>query len=157
VRVLDVACGTAFLTRHLRGEVTALDQSETMVEIARSRLSRASVVRGEATPLPFSDGQFDRVFTSHFYDHLRPEERGQFLREARRVAPELVVVDSALQEGVEPEQLQERILSDGSSHRVYKRYFDGSSLAAELGGGRVLHEGRWFVVVASDGPPTRDL
>ena len=26
-RVLDVACGTGFLTRHLRGEVTGLDQS----------------------------------------------------------------------------------------------------------------------------------
>ena len=26
-RVLDVACGTAFLTRHLRGDVTALDQA----------------------------------------------------------------------------------------------------------------------------------
>lgn len=29
-RVLDVACGTGFLTRHLRGEVTALDQSPRM-------------------------------------------------------------------------------------------------------------------------------
>jgi ubiquinone/menaquinone biosynthesis C-methylase UbiE len=25
-RTLDVACGTGFLTRHLRGEITALDQ-----------------------------------------------------------------------------------------------------------------------------------
>jgi ubiquinone/menaquinone biosynthesis C-methylase UbiE len=33
-RTLDVACGTAFLTRHLRGEITALDQSPAMLEIA---------------------------------------------------------------------------------------------------------------------------
>ena len=30
-RTLDVACGTGFLTRHLRGELTALDQSEAML------------------------------------------------------------------------------------------------------------------------------
>jgi hypothetical protein len=30
---------------------------------------------------------------------------------------------------------------------VFKRVFTGDLLAAELGGGDVLHEGRWFVVV----------
>jgi hypothetical protein len=33
-----VACGTAFLTRHLRGEVVGLDQSPAMVEVASARL-----------------------------------------------------------------------------------------------------------------------
>ena len=37
-RTLDVACGTGFLTRHLRGFVVAIDQSPAMVAIARSRL-----------------------------------------------------------------------------------------------------------------------
>ena len=87
--------------------------------------------------------------SGHFYGHLRPLERRAFLREARRVAPELVVVDSALREGVEPEETQERSLSDGSRWRVYKRYFDPAALAEELGGGRVLWAGRWFVAVAS--------
>jgi hypothetical protein len=44
---------------------------------------------------------------------------------------------------------QERELNDGSRHRVYKRFFTGAELLAELGGGEVLHEGRWFVVAAS--------
>jgi SAM-dependent methyltransferase len=35
-RTLDVACGTGFLTRHLRGEVVGLDQSARMLaEAAR--------------------------------------------------------------------------------------------------------------------------
>jgi ubiquinone/menaquinone biosynthesis C-methylase UbiE len=148
-RVLDVACGTGFLTRHLRGEVTALDQSETMVEIARSRLPEATVLRGEAVPLPFGDGGFDRVFTGHFYGHLLPDEREAFLREARRVAPELVVVDSALREDREPEEWQERVLGDGTRYRVYKRYFDPERLGAELGGAEILHAGRWFLVAAT--------
>jgi ubiquinone/menaquinone biosynthesis C-methylase UbiE len=32
-RTLDVACGTGFLTRHLRGDLTAIDQSDEMVAI----------------------------------------------------------------------------------------------------------------------------
>lgn len=149
VRTLDVACGTAFLTRHLRGEVTALDQSPAMVEIARERLPDATVMVGDALELPFEDGAFDRVLTGHLYGHLLEPDRERFLAEARRVALELVVVDSALHNGVEPEEWQERVLNDGSRHRVYKRYFEGGALAEELGGDNVLHAGVWFVVVRS--------
>jgi ubiquinone/menaquinone biosynthesis C-methylase UbiE len=148
-RVLDVACGTGFLTRHLRGDVVGLDQSRSMVSIAAGRLPGGRVVHGDAVPLPFADGAFDRLFTSHFYGHLTAPEREPFLREARRVADEIVVVDAALTGGVEPEAWQERKLTDGSRHRVYKRYFTPDGLAAELGGGRVLHAGRWFVIVVS--------
>jgi demethylmenaquinone methyltransferase/2-methoxy-6-polyprenyl-1,4-benzoquinol methylase len=148
-RVLDVACGTGFLTRHLRGEVVGVDQSPAMVAVASARVPEARVVEGDAVPLPFADGEFDRVFTGHFYGHLIEGERERFVAEARRVAAELVVVDSALRDGVDPEQWQERVLNDGTRHRVYKRYFRGTELAAELGGGDVLHEGRWFVIVSS--------
>ena len=146
-RTLDVACGTGYLTRHLRGQVTALDQSEAMLEIARGRMPAARVVRGDGLALPFADGEFDRVFTGHFYGHLLEEDRERFLAEARRVAGELVVADAALREDVEPEEWQERKLNDGSRHEVYKRFFTGDGLVAELGGGEVLHAGRWFVVV----------
>jgi ubiquinone/menaquinone biosynthesis C-methylase UbiE len=147
-RVLDVACGTGYLTRHLAGEVTAIDQSPAMVAIASERLPQARIVQGEAVPLPFADGEFDRVFTGHFYGHLLEHERGPFLAEARRVAPELVVVDSAAREDAE-DGWKVRELEDGSQHRVYKRFFTAEGLAEELGGGRVLHEGRWFVAVAA--------
>jgi hypothetical protein len=40
-------------------------------------------------------------------------------------------------------------LNDGSSHHVFKRYFTASQLSDELGDGRVLFEGRWFVMVES--------
>jgi demethylmenaquinone methyltransferase/2-methoxy-6-polyprenyl-1,4-benzoquinol methylase len=148
-RTLDVACGTGFLTRALAGEVTALDQSPRMVEVAAARLPEATVVQGEAIPLPFAGGAFDRVFTSHFYGHLQPDEREAFLREARRVAPELVVVDTARRPGVPPEAWEERVLEDGSRTRVYKRWMEPQELVDELGGGDVLHAGRWFVAVRS--------
>ena len=143
-RTLDVACGTGYLTRDLRGEVVGLDASEAMVEIARSRLPSARFVVGDALSLPFADGAFERVFTAHFYDHLQPGERERFLAEARRVASRgVVVVDTALQPGHAPEEWQERVLNDGSRHRVYKRFFSGDGPAEELGGGEVLHAGPW--------------
>jgi ubiquinone/menaquinone biosynthesis C-methylase UbiE len=146
-RTLDVACGTGFLTRHLPGELVGLDQSEAMLEIARTRVPAAAFVRGDGIELPFPDGAFERVFTGHFYGHLDEAERRRFLAEARRVADEVVVVDSALREEHEPVEMQERVLEDGSRWEVYKRYFTAAGLADELGGGRIVHAGRWFVAV----------
>lgn len=148
-RTLDVACGTGFLTRFLRGEVVGLDQSERMLEIAAWRVPGGRFLVGDALSLPFEDGSFGRLLTGHFYGHLDPQERDRFLIEARRVADQIVVVDSALRKGVEPEEIQERALSDGSRHEVYKRYFTGEGLARELGGGRVLFSGTYFVVAAA--------
>jgi ubiquinone/menaquinone biosynthesis C-methylase UbiE len=148
-RTLDVACGTGFLTRHLPGEVAGLDQSEAMLEEARRQAPNATYVQGDALSVPFEDGAFERVFTAHFYGHLEHEDRERFLDEARRLAPELVVVDSALREDVEANERQERILNDGSRWQVYKRYFEPDALARELGGGETVFAGRWFVAVRS--------
>jgi ubiquinone/menaquinone biosynthesis C-methylase UbiE len=148
-RTLDVACGTGFLTRHLPGEVVGLDQSESMLDEARRQAPNAEFIQGDALDLPFEDGSFGRVFTGHFYGHLEDADRERFLTEARRLAPELVIVDSALREDVEPVERQERILNDGSRWEVYKRYFEPDALAEELGGGETLHAGRWFVAVRS--------
>lgn len=144
---LDVACGTAYLTRYLPGRVTGLDQSAAMLEIAAKRIPSARFVQADALPLPFADGSFGRVFTSHFYGHLEEDDRNDFLSEARRVAPELVIVDSALRDGVEAFEWQQRTLNDGSQWQVYKRYFEPAELAAELDGGEILFAGRWFVAV----------
>ena len=146
-RTLDVACGTGFLTRHLPGEIVGLDQSAAMLEVAAEQAPDAELVEGDGVGLPFDDGSFDRVFTSHFYGHLEADERQRFLAEARRVARELVVVDASTAHSPVAEEYQERILNDGSRWEVYKRYFTGEGLAEELGGGRVLHDGRYFVAV----------
>lgn len=143
-RTLDVACGTGFVTRRLPGEVIGLDQSPRMLELAGRYVE---VVQGDGVELPFADDSFERVFTSHFYGHLEEAERVRFLAEARRVAPELVVADAALHDGVERSEWQERRLADGSRWQVYKRFFTGAGLLAELGGGEVLFEGRWFLAV----------
>ncbi len=148
-RTLDVACGTGFVTRLLRGEVIGLDQSDAMLDAARAQAPAATYVQADALDLPFEDASFERVFTSHFYGHLEGDARARFLGEARRVAPELVVFDAALHGGEPRAEWQERVLRDGSRWTVYKRFFTAAGLLAELGGGEVIHEGRWFCLVRS--------
>jgi ubiquinone/menaquinone biosynthesis C-methylase UbiE len=146
MQTLDLACGTGFLTRHLRGDVLGLDASERMLEVARVQAPSAQFKQGDALSTPFEDGAFDRVFTSYFYCHLEEEERERFLAEAGRLAPELVVVASIRGGGDDSERWEERRLKDGSRWSVYKRVFEGPDLAAELGG-EILFKGSWFVVV----------
>lgn len=147
---LDVACGTGFLTENLRGRVTGLDQSASMLAVARSRMPRASFVHGDGLTLPFRSRQFECLLTGHFYGHLEQPTRRLFLAEARRVAKSLLVVDAAQREDMEPDVYQERVLNDGSRHVVYKRYFTPERLIAEIGTGRTLHAGRWFVAILAD-------
>jgi ubiquinone/menaquinone biosynthesis C-methylase UbiE len=146
-RTLDVACGTGFLTKHLPGQITGLDASASMLELAAARVPGAAFVESDALRLPFADETFERVFTSHFYGHLEEPERLRFLAEARRVASELVVVDASLEHSPVEVEWQPRVLNDGSRWEVYKRYFTPESLAVELGGAETLFAGRWFVGV----------
>jgi ubiquinone/menaquinone biosynthesis C-methylase UbiE len=148
-RTLDIACGTGFITRHLPGVVVGLDQSPSMIAIARDRFPQAEFVVGDAIELPFPNASFGRVHASFFYCHLEEPERLRFLAEARRVAPELVVFASRPGGPDEPlERWEERVLQDGSRWPVFKRVFEPEALSGELGGD-VLHAGRWFVVVRS--------
>jgi SAM-dependent methyltransferase len=147
---LDVACGTGFLTESLGGRITGLDQSASMLAIARSRLPLAAFVRGDALRLPFPSAQFDCLVAGHFYGHLDKEARRIFLAEARRVSKSILMIDAAARGDVPSEEHQERVLKDGSRHVVYKRYFTPECLAAELGSGRALHSGRWFVAVLAN-------
>jgi demethylmenaquinone methyltransferase/2-methoxy-6-polyprenyl-1,4-benzoquinol methylase len=153
-RVLDLGCGTGFVTRQLRGPlVVGLDPSPSMLRRARGRLPEVPFVQGNGSSLPFAQGSLDRVFTSHVYGHVLHEDRERFLAEARRVGRELVVVDAGPRGGGPREEWQERRLRDGSRHRVYKRFFTASGLAQELGEGHVLHDGVWFVAVRSGPDP----
>ena len=147
-RTLDIACGTGFITQHLPGEVVGLDQSVSMIAIARDRLPQAEFVVGDALALPFPNASFGRVHASFFYCHLEEPERLRFLAETRRVAPELIIFASRPGPDEPLERWEERVLQDGSRWPVFKRVFEPETLAGELGG-EVLHAGRWFVVARS--------
>jgi len=70
-RVLDVACGTGVVARHVAqraktdGKVVGLDLNPNMLEVARAAAEREGLDiewhEGRAEKLPFSDGSFDLV------------------------------------------------------------------------------------------------
>jgi SAM-dependent methyltransferase len=134
-RIVDIACGTGWLTRFLRGAVVGVDQSEAMLRIARERIPEARFVRATVPPLPFEDDSFDLAVAAHIYCHLKDEDvRRRFVFEALRVAPQLIVVAEVWRHGLDEEAWEERSLGDGTRHRVFKRYFIPERLATELRG-----------------------
>jgi ubiquinone/menaquinone biosynthesis C-methylase UbiE len=121
-----------------------------MLAEAMQKAPHATYLQGDGLALPVPNDSFSRVFTGHFYGHLRANERATFLGEARRVARELVIVDASRGSSAVDDEVQERVLNDGTRWEVYKRWFTGEGLAAELGGGETLYEGSWCVVVRAD-------
>ncbi len=93
-RILDIGCGAGnhlLLFYRLGFDVTGLDASPYMLEVARSRLgNKVSLKMGMAEDLPFEDNEFDLatlVFTLEFLDNPLAA-----LREAGRVARNKVFV-----------------------------------------------------------------
>jgi demethylmenaquinone methyltransferase/2-methoxy-6-polyprenyl-1,4-benzoquinol methylase len=89
-RILDVATGTgmvAFALAQHGARVTALDQSEAMLSVARRRTppSTGSVtfVTGEAERLPFQDASFDALTFTYLLRYV--DDPAATLRELSRV------------------------------------------------------------------------
>ena len=76
--VLDVACGTGVLARHIinlvgeSGEVTGLDINPGMLAVAKRKSTVINWQEGKAEALPFEDATFDAVvsqFGLMFFDN----------------------------------------------------------------------------------------
>jgi demethylmenaquinone methyltransferase/2-methoxy-6-polyprenyl-1,4-benzoquinol methylase len=156
-RTLDVACGTGFLTRHLRGDAIGLDFSRAVLSVAREKRLTCPLVQGDALHLPFPDRSFERLFSSHFFGRLERDERARFMTEAKRVADSVVILDNPAQDGNhdylfsrghQNEGWEERPLLDGSVYTIYKKYFTPEELVEEMGGAEVLYSTEWFLAAA---------
>jgi SAM-dependent methyltransferase len=75
LRILDVGCGAANMTHHLRhyGRVIGVDNNSRPLEIARQRGLEA--YEGTADALPFEDGEFDLVALLDTVEHVPAEDR----------------------------------------------------------------------------------
>jgi ubiquinone/menaquinone biosynthesis C-methylase UbiE len=91
-QILDVGCGTGYLTRLLTplvgpdGQVTGLDPSPPMIEHARRRApGNCTYVVGEGQALPFPDTSFDVVVSSLAIHHMPTAARADAVAEMFRV------------------------------------------------------------------------
>lgn len=93
VSILDVGTGTSDLlesVQHVRKRV-GLDFKIDHLLYMRDG-SRVMRVVGDALHLPFRDGAFDLVTSSHFFHHFSPDENAQILADSLRVAKKGVAV-----------------------------------------------------------------
>lgn len=83
---LDLCCGHGIVARALAAagaEVTGVDFSPAMLEIARRSVSDVRFVEGDAMALPFEDASFDAVIIGFGMPHV-PDPRAA-MAEVRRV------------------------------------------------------------------------
>jgi demethylmenaquinone methyltransferase/2-methoxy-6-polyprenyl-1,4-benzoquinol methylase len=105
--VLDVATGTGLVAAELlrRGfQVTGLDQSPDMLEVARERFAgRIELVQASAEDTPFEDDAFDHLTVTYLLRYV--DDPAATMRELARVVRPGGVV-SSLEFGVPPGPLQ---------------------------------------------------
>ncbi|MCP5021220.1 MAG: class I SAM-dependent methyltransferase [bacterium] len=86
-RVLEIGCGTGWLTRRvasLAAHYKAVEPSAFMLAEAGD-LHPAHALRASGQELPFADGSFDRIVMSWVLLDLRPSVRALVLEECLRV------------------------------------------------------------------------
>ena len=86
--VLDVGCGTGVhLERYQRAgcSVFGIDQSPSMLEVAEKRLKEsANLQMGDASDMPYSDGQFDLIIISTVLHEMPGTVRSAVISECKR-------------------------------------------------------------------------
>ena len=90
--LLDVGCGTGAgleLYQRYGCELYGIDRSPSMLEVARARLGdSARLELGDATRMPYQDGQFDLVISMLSLHEMRLPMRLGVLSEIKRVLKE---------------------------------------------------------------------
>ncbi len=93
-RVLDLACGTGTMalmikSRHPGTVVSGLDGDSEILGVAREKVKRAGLdielSEGLSFSMPYASEQFDIVFSSLFFHHLKPADKTRTMTEVHRV------------------------------------------------------------------------
>jgi ubiquinone/menaquinone biosynthesis C-methylase UbiE len=93
-QILDIGCGTGSLSIQLKRlypgtDVVGLDPDPKALERARRKAARAAVSiqfdQGFGDGLPYPEASFDRALSSLMFHHVPADQKGNTLREIRRV------------------------------------------------------------------------
>lgn len=143
--ILEIACGTGLWTEALAQSaqtVTALDIAPETVAIARNRVAADNVEFEVADVFTWTtEARFDVIFFSAWLSHVPMERFDRFwhllrglLTEDGRVLFIDEPVDVRAKETYVPgsDQIVERRLEDGTTHRIVKNFVDPEELENRL-------------------------
>jgi demethylmenaquinone methyltransferase/2-methoxy-6-polyprenyl-1,4-benzoquinol methylase len=137
-RTLEIACGTGVWTEHLATRVTsllALDAAPEALALARRR-ARADFVIADAFALPVR-ARFDTVFFSAWMSHVPTDRFDEFWAQLY-IADRVLFVDEydvrrPSERFVDNQNdVAERCLVDGTTHRLVKVFWSPAELVARL-------------------------
>ena len=149
--VLEVACGTGYWTQHIApaaAAMTATDAVDEPLQLANARpgVGRVRFERADAYELPASLGLFEGAFAGLWLSHVPVERRGEFLASLhRRLLPgaKVALIDNSTvqlrdfpiaERDARGNTWQERVLKDGTRHRVLKNFPAREELEAMIAG-----------------------
>lgn len=94
LKILEVGCniGNQLCLLHEMGfsNLTGIDIQDIALQQAREKLPEAEFVKGSALQLPFSDDEFDFVFTSGVLIHIHPQDLPQVMAEIYRCSQQYI-------------------------------------------------------------------
>jgi ubiquinone/menaquinone biosynthesis C-methylase UbiE len=151
--VFEIACGTGHWTQFIAqaaARLVAIDSAVETIEIAKTRVSGGKVefVVGDAYSLPALAGTFNAAFAGFWFSHVPISRRRKFLLGLSAVLQpnaKVVLLDNRFVPGsssailgqdAEGNTYQNRLLRNGSTHRVLKNFpteLDLQAVAAEVG------------------------
>lgn len=79
LKILEIGCGPGALAGALHrwypnAEITAVDRDSEFIHFARENEKGIEFVEGDATSLPFADGQFDVTISNTVAEHIEPSK-----------------------------------------------------------------------------------
>jgi demethylmenaquinone methyltransferase/2-methoxy-6-polyprenyl-1,4-benzoquinol methylase len=160
--VLDVACGTGYWTEIIAGpasSIVGIDFNEEVLEVARAKGlpgSKVKFLRGDAYRLPELSESFDAAMVGFWWSHVPKAKLRPFLMGLHnRLKPgaTVMVFDNAFVDGSstpisrkdsdanpvshpdgDGNTYQERVLDDGSTHRIVKNFPSAQELQTAVHG-----------------------
>jgi ubiquinone/menaquinone biosynthesis C-methylase UbiE len=86
--VLDAGCGTGVIARYLVDngfQITGIDISQRMLDLAKRRVPEATFEIGDMTALQFEDDSFDGILSSYAVFHVPRTEHLALFLDFRRI------------------------------------------------------------------------
>ncbi|MFL6239754.1 MAG: class I SAM-dependent methyltransferase [Actinomycetes bacterium] len=142
-RTLELACGTGVWTQHLTSRVeslVAVDAAPEALALARRRAPSAMFVIADIFELVLR-ARFDTVFFAAWLSHVPMDRFAEFWSRVDSLvqgAGKVLFVDEALGERDKESfvagerDIAERVMGDGSVHRLVKVYWSPGALQNEL-------------------------